>query len=104
MDVATQILLESSQYPIFDLVFDPELRPSSKMFIPKFCPTKQSVWVFQKGFNAGVKKMYRCNMWACSLFTLQLFCTTIVSCSLIPKQRIYVVHYLCFTVRDICYD
>ena len=41
---------------------------------------------------------------ACSLFTSQLFCTTIFSCSLISKERIYVDPSLCFIHRDTDYD
>ena len=41
---------------------------------------------------------------ACSMFTSQLFCIAIISCSLTLKERIPCVHSLCFIARAACYD
>ena len=43
-------------------------------------------------------------MRACSLFTLQLFCITIISCSLKERKNTPCVHSLRFIVRAIRYD
>ena len=40
-------------------------------------------------------------MRACSLFTSQLFCTTIFSCSLTFKERIYLVSIHCVSLLDL---